>query len=450
MALIDLDRVAEPGPAGGRRPPPWRYRHAGLLLAAVLLLVLGGAAPNAAVLWRDLGTLGPVGTEETPFQLTGGRLYTISTTGPLRELTAWQLDPPRRLWTAEAPLYAGFDASRGLFGSVTVRQAGDVVLVSEGYSTTALDAATGAVRWSEPVAVTLLSSGRIGVVVDRVFRPDSEYDQASGDPGPLYFSATGVPYTEPPVRTEVRGLDLSTGEAAWTAATAGSVTVDAARDDPPAVLITTADRLLRLDGATGRELARTDLPELNGSGPFTGSVVGDVALVAYQNPSRLVGYDARTLDRLWQHDLPDVEGTIPICREVLCAGPSSELLVLDPATGAEAWAVYAETDLASRAGFVLETRADTDLPLRLADPLTGRTLVDLNDWDAALAGEPGGALVLRRDDEDGGQTFAAVLPGHPELRVLGTIGSGGGDCAADDRHIVCRDGTVLNVRAYRI
>ncbi|MBB2942389.1 outer membrane protein assembly factor BamB [Actinoplanes lutulentus] len=447
MTLIDLDRAAESDQADSRRPPPWRYRHAGLLLAAVLMITLGGAAPTASVFWRYLGEIGQVNTAEVPVQLTGDHLYTLASSGVRRELTAYQLDPPRQLWTSEVPLGAGYDATQGLFGSVTVRRSGDVVLVSEGVTTTALDAGIGAVRWSAPFVVTLLSSGHVGVVVERIFRPGTEYDQASGDPGPLYFSATGVPHTEAPIRTEVRGIDLTTGKTVWTTAPGGSVTVDPARGgpDPAAVLITASDRLIRLDGATGRTLAETELPELNGSGPFSGSVIGDVAMVGYQDPARLVAYDARTLRRLWQRDRPDVEGEVPSCRDVICSGPRSELLVLNPATGDEAWAVYAETDLASRAGSVLETRADTDTPIRLADPLTGKTLADLGGWDQALEGEADGVLVVRRDD-----SFAAVLPGHHELTFLGTVDTAGADCSADEHHVVCRDGTGLGVWAYRI
>ncbi|MEU4688019.1 PQQ-binding-like beta-propeller repeat protein [Actinoplanes sp. NPDC023714] len=446
MTVIDLDRAAESDHPAGRRPPPWRYRHAGLLIAAILTITLGGAVPRAAVVWRHLGELGPVDTTEVPVQLTGDHLYSVASGGVRRQVTAWQLDPPRQLWTSEVPLGAGYDATRGLFGAVSIRQAGDVVLVSEGVTTTALDARIGAVRWTAPVTVTLLGSGRTGVVVERVFRAGTEYDQASGDPGPLYFSSTGVPHTEAPIRTEVRGLDLTTGRTVWTAAPGGSVTVDPARGEPPAVLITASDRLLRLDGATGRTLAATDLPKLNGEGPSTGSVAGGLALVGYQNPARLVAYDQRTLRRLWQRDRPEAQGEVAGCRNVLCDG----LRVLDPATGAEAWATGTGTDLTARAGTVLETRNDSGTPVRLADPLTGRTLAGLGGWDQALDGDPDGALVLRRDDGDDGQSFAAVLPGHPEPRLLGTAPAGSGECAADARHLVCRDGTGLGVWAYRI
>lgn len=449
MTLIDLDRVAEPDGKPGRRPPPWRYRHAGLLVALLLLLTSGGAAPSASVFWRHLGRLAPAPVGEVPVQLTGGRLYTVSSSGRQRQLTAWRLDPPGQLWTGEVPLGAGYDALGGVFGAVTVRQRGDVVLVSEGVTTTAMDVRTGAVRWSAPVVVTLVDSAATGVVVDRVFRPGTEYDQASGDPGPLYFSAAGVPHIEAPIRTEVRGVDLVTGRTAWTVAPGGSVTADPVRGDPPAVLITASDRLLRLDAATGDVLAETALPELDGAGPSTGAVVAGVALVGYPDPPRQVAYDVRTLRRLWQRDVTAGGGDTATCRDVLCAGPGSEPLVLDPATGAAAWTVHAGTDLTARAGTVLETRADTALPVRLADPRTGRTVADLHAWDEVLAGEPDGALVLRRDVADG-QSFGVVLPGRHDVRLLGTAEVTGDGCVADQHHVVCRDGTGLGVWAYRI
>ncbi|MBG0560004.1 outer membrane protein assembly factor BamB family protein [Actinoplanes aureus] len=451
MTLIELDRDAPLDPEPSRRPPPWRYRHAGLLVAAVLLIALGGAVPTGGTRWRDLGTAGPVSAVEIPIQLAGGRLYTAAVDGPGRELTAWALEqPPRRLWTAQVPIGMSYDPGRGVFGSFSIRQSGDVVLLSEGFVTTAIDARDGRVRWTSPVMVTLLTGGGTGVVVERVFRPGTDYDQASGDPGPLYFSADGVPHTEPPIRTEVRGTDLATGRVVWTVTPPGSVTVDAVRGDRPAVLITASDRLTLLAGATGTTLAEVALPELNGAGPATASVVGDVALVGYQDPGRQVGYDTRTLRRLWDRPLPATSQDRADCRDVLCSGSRDGLSVLDPVTGATAWPVTGEVGLARHAGFVLETETRTGRPVRLADPRTGRDLADLSGWDEAFGAEPDGALVLRRAGAGGKQTFAAVLPGHPQPRVLGTATVDSGECAADEHHLVCREGDGMRIWAYRI
>ncbi|MFF0376023.1 outer membrane protein assembly factor BamB family protein [Actinoplanes missouriensis] len=455
MTLIDLDRVPEPGPAAGLRPPPRRYRHAGLLLAAVLLITLGGAAPGAAVRWRYLGLAGPMDVVEMPLRLAGGNAYTASSRGIARELTAWRLDPePERLWTSAVPIGAEYEVGSGLFGGVTIQQAADSVLVSEGYTTTAMDVATGRIRWTMTNSLTLLDSGGTGVVVERVFRPGTEYDQASGDPGALYFSATGVPHTEPPLRTEVRGVDLVTGKTLWTAAPGGSVTVDPVPGTPAAVLITSSQRLTLLAGATGETLAEAALPERDGSGPSSGAVAGQVALVGYETAGVQAGYDVRTLRRLWEHRVPRTPGEIPVCLGVICSGPLREQSVLDPATGEPVWPVTAEIDLEMRAGAVLETQTHTDVPVRLADPLTGRTVADLTGWDMVVAqapgSSPGEALVLRRDHDAGRSLFGVVLPGHAEVRVLGAAETASAECAADERHVVCRDEHGLGVWAYRI
>ncbi|MEV6298837.1 PQQ-binding-like beta-propeller repeat protein [Actinoplanes sp. NPDC051861] len=448
--LIELDRDAPLDQAPGRRPPPRLYRPAGLLLAATLLVTLAGAAPFASTFWRDLGTIAAAGDAETPIQLAGGRIYTAGTAGRDREVTAWSLDRPmRRLWATRVPIGMSYNPVSGLFGSFTIRQAGDVVLLSEGFATTALDGRTGQVRWRSPVAVTLLGTGGIGVAVERVFRPGTVYDQASGDPGPLYFSASGEPHTEPPVRTEVRGLDIATGRVVWTSAPGGSVTVDPVHGDGPAVLITSSDRLTLHAAGTGEVLAEAALPKLNGSGPVTATVAGDVALVGYRAPGQEVAYDVRTLRRLWAWKLPDFEGDTPDCRDVICSGPRDDLWVLDPATGRRAWQANGDVDLTVRAGMVLETKVRTGRPDRLADPLTGRNRVILTGWDEVLPGEPNGTVVVRRDT-DSGQTFGAVLPGRAELRVLGTVDVDSGECSADEHHLVCRDGTGLRVWAYRI
>ena len=90
MAVIELDLTAQPGPPLRSRPPAHRYRLPGLvLLAAVLAVALGGAAPARPTLWRFLGSV-PGGGAEFPFRLTGGRAYTVSAEGPVRSVVAWR------------------------------------------------------------------------------------------------------------------------------------------------------------------------------------------------------------------------------------------------------------------------------------------------------------------------------------------------------------------------
>ncbi|GIF10280.1 PQQ-binding-like beta-propeller repeat protein [Actinoplanes teichomyceticus] len=448
MALIELDREAPPDPPPTARPPLAAHRRTGLLITLVLLAVLGGAAPAAGICWRYLGAIASAAAPG-PIQLAGGQLYTIDTTGTEPAVTAWSPGrPPARRWTTRLPARGGPAAVP--VASVTVRPAGEVVLLTAGVATTAVDAATGRVRWSSPIAVQVLAGSGAGVTVDRVFRPGTGYDQESGDPGPLYFSATGEPHTEPPLRTEVRGVDLSDGRTLWTAAPGGSVTVDVVPGDDPAVLITSSGRLTLVAGRSGRTLRETALPRLAGHGPTGGSLLGDVALVSYRESGRQVAFQARTLRRLWQRQVPDLVADPADCQDVLCDGAHGDLRVLDPATGRARWRVQEDVDLAVRAGYVLETDAASGEPVRLTDPSTGATRVDLAGWTEEVAGAPDQPLVLRRDEGRGAQAFAAVVPGHAEIHRLGVAGTGLGDCQADARYLACRASGELRIWAYRI
>ncbi|BCJ42257.1 hypothetical protein GCM10010168_87440 [Actinoplanes ianthinogenes] len=451
--MIELDRDAPLDPHPASRPPLAAYRRAGLLITLVLLAVLGGAAPAAGLGWRYLGAVPAAAAPDGPIALAGGRLYTVDTTGTRPAVTAWSPDrPPARLWTTRVPV--GDDPGVVPAGSVTIRQAGEVVLLTAGVATTAVDAATGRIRWSSPIAVSVLPGSGAGVTVDRVFRAGTEYDQESGDPGPLYFSATGEPHTEPPLRTEVRGLDLADGRTLWTVTPGGSVTVDVPAGDEPAVLITSSRLLTLVSGRTGEVLRETALPQLGGHGPASSSLLGDVALVSYREPSRQVAFQAHTLRQLWSRATRDAEllADPADCQGVLCDGGHGDLRVLDPGTGAARWRVREDVDLALRAGYVLETDAASGEPVRLTDPHTGASRVDLTGWTAEVAGAADQPLLLRREEGRGGQAFAVVVPGHAEVRRLGVAGAGLGDCDADGHYLVCRSagGGDLRIWAYRI
>lgn len=447
MTLIELDRDTplDPGPV----PPPHRYRRLGLLLVVALTVLLGGAAPLAGTFWRYLGAIPPTAGVEAPIQLAGGRLFTVVTAGDRRVLTAWGLRPaPYRLWSAELPPKAGFDPAEGVFSPVWVRQTGEVVLITTGLSTVALESGTGRIRWSAAARVTA-GGGGTGMVVERIFRPGTRYDQESGDPGMLYFSADGQPHTEPPVRTEVRGIDLATGEVLWTAGPPGSVTADVVPGDRPAVLVTASDRLTLHDARTGAVLREAVLPERAGSGPSTSDVVGDVALVGYDAAGLETGYDTRTLEELWTRD-SHAGMDPPSCAGLLCAGSRDETLVLDPRTGRTAWSLSSAADLEAAAGWVLRTDPSTGDPVALADPATGVSRTDLTGWTGVVESFAGHVLLLRRDNPGGGQTFGAVRPGSPEVRTLGVADLDGAECGGDDRYLVCRDLRGLRIWTYRL
>jgi outer membrane protein assembly factor BamB len=451
VALIELDRDAPPERLAGRRtPPPWAYRPFGLALTVLLLLAVAGAAPAAGTFWRPLGLIPAEAGAESTIQMAGGRVFTVVLAGQSRTLTAWDPQPsPHRLWSAEMPISATFDPARGVFGAIRVQRIGGLLLVGAGLSSTVLDPDTGRIRWTTPNRIIPVRGG-LAVLTDRIFRPGTLYDQESGDPGMLYFSADGQAHVEPPVRTEVRGLDLATGEVLWTTTPGGSVTAEpAGGDGPAAVLITASDRLSLRDARTGDLLRETVLPEEAGSGPGTSDVLADVALIGYPDAGVQVGYDVRTLERLWTRDLHTDEGP-DNCTGLLCTTGGREIRVLDRRTGQATWSAPATTELASRAGSVLMSGPDGDGPEMLVDAVTGTLRADLTGWTGEVEGFGSHALLLWRDEASLGRAFGAVLPGATEVRYLGTADGAGGDCGGDDRYVVCRDVRGLRVWAYRI
>ncbi|MBM2617797.1 PQQ-binding-like beta-propeller repeat protein [Actinoplanes sp. LDG1-06] len=452
MALIELDLTAQPDQTLTPPPPAHRYRVPGLLVVFVLVLAAGGAAPVLPVLWRYLGAVPAPGGPEAPFQLTGGRVYTVAAAGTERVTTAWDLTgSPRKLWTVTFPArLSGPDEIS--WGTVDAEQAGDVVIFADGPDTTVVDAGTGRIRWSSPVAVTPLPGGRVGVVQEHDFRADTVYDQASGEPGMLYFSATGEPHTEPPLRTHVRGVDLSNGRVRWTLTVAGSVNLTVPPGDEPAALLLSSDRLSRIDGETGRVVRSTPLSRDKGRAPASGEMVDGLMMVYYGHRgvvSEEVAYSTATLQRRWSRPVPEMMLDPANCTGMHCSGGRQALDVLDPGSGEVRWRAPTDVDLTKYGGYVVEVGIESGLPVRLVDPGTGVTRVDLTGWRAEVVGEAGQPIVLRRSLDAGASAFGVVVPDRDTIQPLGVTGGPVSDCTSDARHVVCRTDGGLRIWAYR-
>jgi hypothetical protein len=449
LALIELDLTTQPDLARASPPPARRYRLPGLILAAALVFVLGGAAPGGSTLWHYLGAVPPPGGAETQSRLVGDRLYTISGSGGERVTTAFALTPkPHELWTARYPGRVIGPDDVG-FGGVDARQSGGSVLLSDGPATTVVDARTGKVRWQSDVGVTALPGGRVGIVQNQVFRDDTLYDQESGDPGTLYFSSTGQPHTEPPIRTEVRGVDLATGDTRWTNALPGSINVMISGSD---VIVVASDRLELLDGGTGAVRHETTLPRIGADRPIGGDLTGGILVIYYGqagSADREVVYSPDTLAQLWQRPTPEVLLDPPACGAVLCSGPRSALEVLDAATGRAIWRAPETVDMDLLDGYVIETSSGSGTPIRLADPATGRARVDLAGWNAEITGGGGAPIVLRKALSAGRSAFGVVLTGRDKVQVLGASTTPVSECSSNHAYVLCRGNDGLEIWAYR-
>jgi outer membrane protein assembly factor BamB len=451
LALIELDLTAQPDDQRDHPPAPaYRYRTTGLVLAAVLVLVLGGAAAPEALRWQYLGAVPSALIPESPFQLDGDRVYTAGGLGNARTVSAWTLaKPPVKLWSVPFPARE-IGPDQVAYGDVRAQRAGDVVLITDGPATTAVDARTGATRWHTDIGVRPLDGDRIGLVQDPQFRPHTVYNQDGGAPGEIFFSASGVPHDEPPIETDLRGVDLRTGATVWSATATGSVEVF----DSGGVLVLGSGRLTLRSAETGAVLRTTELPPLGGQDPDSGQLAGDVMLISYGSGDSahraLVGYSVRTFRPLWQVPEARLLQTPGSCSGLACADEASGSAVLDPATGRALWHAPAGLNLLLagdfRGGNVQET--DTDgVPVRIVDPVTGDERLSLKGWQFDVSGDD--PLLVQRAEAPHGSLFAVVDEDPVALKPLGTSHGPVSDCASDDRFVVCRGTGELQVFAYR-
>ena len=311
MPVIELDRDAPPASAPSR-PPPRLLRPLGLIVTAVLTLALGGAVPAEALLFKPLGVL-PVTDPEAAVVLRGGTVYTV-TTGPgdRPTTTAWDAATLARRWTATTPV----EESRAgtVTGGAGLTAAGDgLLLIGPTYVTTMLDARTGRIRWTRPAPVQSTGAG-LGVSQETHFRPGTEYDQASGEPGNLFWSSTGQPHTEPPQRTTVYGLDLATGERLWADGERGSVRTLPVPGDTGAVVIVAAGHLTLRDGRTGAVRRTAVLPRTTGL--TWAEAAGDLLLMrqgSADGSGTIAAYEMSTLRPVWRTAEPAADGRAGTC-----------------------------------------------------------------------------------------------------------------------------------------
>ena len=439
MALIELSPETPALPAAATAPPAYYYRRAGAALAVLLLLALGGAAPVTSVLWQRVGAVPAPAAAD--FQLVDGTLYLMDLDVEPRVLTAWQAQPLRRLWS--------FTAVTGEDPFFVSGATPDFTLVRSGRSITVLDARTGAVRWTSPVAVQPVSD-RVAFAEEEIFRPGTEYDTESGDPGQLYGTNSGALHTEPAQRTELRGLDLATGAQRWSRSFAGSVFATLSDGLEPTAVVLTSDKLMLLSPTTGAVLRERSVPVLDGARAEEGEVAGDTVLVHYGSfgtGGLVTAYSLDTLDELWRQDQPDPAGNSHYCPGLTCVRGSDELIVLDPRTGAERWRIAGTDVFAFGADSVLEVQGQTS-PLRTADVVTGRPRIDLDRWGFYFPVQGGGAYLFSRLESDRSTVLGLLRQGAAAVQPLGRLPDAAVQCQAVPGLLACRVATGVEVWAY--
>lgn len=436
MALIELSPETPPSPAATTAPPAYVYRRIGLVLVAVLLCTLGGAAPVESRLWERTGLAPvPIGTD---FQLAGGRLHTLDLDTQPPVVTAWSIDGARKLWsvpgpdgTAEEPYFL-YEATP------------DLLMINVRRTTTVLDARTGAVRWRSATPLGRLDD-RTGLTMEEHFRPGTEYDPESGAPGRLYGSTTELLHTEPAQSTSLHGVDLGTGRRTWSVSVPGSVST---AWTGAAIVVLSARKLTVHSPRDGAVLRERDVPLIDGGGPVWGEVVGGTVLVHYGQfgeGGQVTAYAVETLDQRWQRDEPDPQGSAASCAGIPCVRSRTEVLVLDEATGRPGWQAGETADLrAFGPGSVLEVRDQTS-PLRSVDRLTGRVQAELGRWRGFVEVRDDEAYLLTQPGADRSTSVGLLRAGRTAVQPLGRIPETAFQCRADREAVACRvvDGVAI-------
>ena len=433
MAVIELD--TGPAPAAATHPPVRLYRPAGLVVAVALLLALGGAAPIVPASWRPLGSIAlPIDGSVT---IAADRVVTVGDGIDSREVGVWQADGRKRLWSATVDLAARDDQVVVSGGGRVVVAGGTVLVTRPDYRTTGLDLKTGRELFVVPYRIETVTSGA-GLARETVFRPGTEYDQSSGDAGPLYLSADGRPYRAPPESTALIGVDLTSGRELWRRPINGWGYTSVVGDT---LLVVSADRLQVFDPATGRVLRE------RAAGGTWAEVFGETVVV--QEDKRTVGYDLATLTQRWASPVRLLTDTITgaRCDGVICRRGRDSLEVIDPATNTTAWQTGREVSLRREGDQVIEYDSLSQRPLRLNDARTGRTLADLRGWQTISQAGSGEPLLSRVEPGGRGMSFAVVRAGR--IQPLGYADSVVRDCRAADGLAACRTEDRVELFAYR-
>ncbi|MEV0716076.1 PQQ-binding-like beta-propeller repeat protein [Asanoa sp. NPDC050611] len=385
-----------PGPRHRRRS--WRARLAAT--AAGLLLVCGGAAtasppfrPTAAVpvepgssvsVAGDLLVVAdpaPPGATVVGTTATAGGTAGGDADAGLIELHGYDLPGGHQRWRLRLPAAMSQSATR--VGDLVLLASRDSIRRQTG--TTAIDAGTGAVRWSRDDAVLTVPGVGMGLAVDEV------------------RSASGAGRR---VAGRIDAIDLATGRTLWHDRVPSTAVAHVVAGDPAlAVLVLDSGRTEVHDLATGALRGAGTLPPADYA-PDNPRLVDDGFVLRHPDPrpgrrSALSAYNLDNVGLEWSR--PDRARDVrwADCAGDLCARTPEGIWTLDLDDGGLAFAT----------GDGLPW-----LPVRgSADQLVFRLLPDER---VAVAG---------------GGTSAAPRP-------LGTLPAGSRDCRAGDTALVCRGG----------
>ncbi|MBB5787017.1 carboxypeptidase regulatory-like domain-containing protein [Jiangella mangrovi] len=311
------------------------------------------------------GTLQPSWTQDADSPVTfaspviaGGRVFLGSDAG---RLAAYDAGSGERLWSFQAG-----DVLRG-----TPAVAGDLVVSGGGLDggLVALDAATGAQRWSVPTPDRLTVYTAPSVVGGVVYaatgptqdREDTVFalDAATGeqlwatDVGTSVFAGPSVGEGLAIVGNaddgELIALDAASGEVRWTLTREDDYFIGGASIVDGTVFVPTTDgdgggSLLAVDAATGT--LRWEAGTHGDGQGSTPAVYGDLVIAGSHGLGLVVAYDRETGEQVWQYAVSGaVSASVAVTDDGFVVGGSQldyRLWALDAATGELVWEAPAE------------------------------------------------------------------------------------------------------------
>ncbi|MGK5678537.1 outer membrane protein assembly factor BamB family protein [Actinoplanes sp. URMC 104] len=388
-----------------------RWFPAAVLTALVLLTAGASVAPAKPVLTEVFSL--PIGSADAYAVTEDGRLL-AQTFGVL---SSYALSDGRTQWDAgHTP-----PAFRLRLGSGLVLMRPWTAGFREP-DTTAISLADGAPRWTRSGSVMTLA----------------------GSPTLLAVSFPRGAGGSRRVQGPIDAVDPVTGRTRWTVTVPSSAALmglPGPGDSGTRMLLVHDDRTMAVhDLVTGERLAVAPVPaaDYDASNPV---VVDGVILLRHPgNPGmEFSAYDPSTLRNLWSRPADGFSDAVA-CGVLACLTGPDGMRAIDPATGDERWSRPQWRDLQQvGARYVAFGSAENLRPLGLIDPDTGALATDLTGWRPVIGSGGDGNLLVTRTEENGGRTMVAVArPGERQLRVLGPLPEGTGDCQAAPERLVCR------------
>lgn len=423
MVVIDLGLQRDPGdPAETRRPGPSRRRSVvvALLVAVQLVVTASGPPPPAPLraVFRVATTVGDT------FVLAGDALLVARRASVGGGLVGYDLRTGALRWQAAVTPPTSY----------AVRRSGALLYVGERIGplgrirSVAVSAHDGAVLWRRAGrAVPVEGAGTVLAV---------------SDVASLFGAGRRI-------KGDVVALDPGTGRVRWSVSVPSEAVLQPVPGSRPRILLVhdTGRAELR-DLADGRTVAAVQLPEASYA-PDNPTVVNGAVVLRHPTGTGtgITSYAPDTLERDWTRVEPARVDAVRTCLPMVCLLGRAGVRGVEPGDGTPRWFRPDWRVVEARGGY-LQTYGpqdgEVDL-LGLADPGTGRLVVDLRGWRVMPATVDADVLLSRIDDTAGRTVVGVVDPGSRTVRVLGALPPDSGDCRGGPGRLVCRaaDGAVV-------